>query len=151
MTYASWCLDYTLNKIQWIDRNECNQTTRVVFWNGRQLHIRFTQATWARFLYRSQNVLSSCLSQDHSETFLRSLAISVFHLCLSKKIFLQIRIQVRLKNLTLINIKIFCKLPCFNNILYSNDVNSYWHIIAMQMNALFVLICLIQNSQIYLL
>ena len=50
--------------------------------------------TRARFLSLSQNVLSNFLSQDHSETGLRSLAGSVFYLCLRQKIVLQIQMLV---------------------------------------------------------
>ena len=42
--------------------------------------------------YLSWNVLRNCLSQDSSETGLRSLAVSVFYLCLGQKIVLQIQI-----------------------------------------------------------
>ena len=60
------------------------------------------RVTWARFLSLSQNVLSNCLSQDRSETVLRSLASSVFRLCLRQKIVLWIHVQVLLNTLTFI-------------------------------------------------
>ena len=52
---------------------------------------------WARFLSLSWNVLRNCLSQDRSETCLRSLVVSVFYLCLRQKIVLQIQILVRVR------------------------------------------------------
>ena len=67
--------------------------------------------TRARFLSLSQNVLRNCLSQDSSETGLRSLAVSVFYLCLRQKIVLQIQIQVLVNTLAPIKYLIFLKNP----------------------------------------
>ena len=39
-------------------------------------------------------MLRYCLSQDHSETGLRSLVVTVFYLCLRQNIVFQIKIQV---------------------------------------------------------
>ena len=52
-------------------------------------------------------MLRNCLSQDRSETGLRSLAVSVFYLCLRQKIFLQIQIQVLVNTLAPIKCLIF--------------------------------------------
>ena len=48
----------------------------------------------ARFLSLFWNVLRNCLSQGRSETGLRSLAVSVFYLCLRQKIVLQVQVLV---------------------------------------------------------
>ena len=65
----------------------------------------------ARFLSLSQTVLRNCLSQDSSETGLRSLVVSVFYLCLRQKIVLQIQIQVLVNTLSPIKYLIFLKNP----------------------------------------
>ena len=54
-------------------------------------------------------MLRNCLSQDRSETGLRSLAVSVFYLCLKQKIVLQIQIQVLVNTLAPIEYLIFLK------------------------------------------
>ena len=67
--------------------------------------------TRARFLSLSQTVLRNCLSQDSSETGLRSLVVSVFYLCLRQKIVLQIQIQVLVNTLSPIKYLFFLKNP----------------------------------------
>ena len=63
----------------------------------------------ARFLSLSQNVLRNCLSQDCSETCLRSLSLSVFYLRLRQKIVLQIQIQALVNTVAPIKYLIFLK------------------------------------------
>ena len=65
------------------------------------------------YLSLCQNMLSKCLSQDRSETVLRSLASSIFRLCLRQKIVLRIQVQVLLNTLTFIKHLFFKKTSMF--------------------------------------
>ena len=93
-------------------------TGHAVLYNYNHLHIyiyisdesiSLSKLIWARFLSLSWNVLRNCLSQDRSDTCLRSLAVSVFYLCLRQKIVLQIQIQVFVNTLAPIKYLIFLK------------------------------------------
>ena len=102
-----------LNAYVWINKLSIRTRTKVI---SRKHIIQLTgfgaySSTWARFLSLSQTVLRNCLSQDSSETGLRSLVVSVFYICLRQKIVLQIQIQVLVNTLAPIKYLIFLKNP----------------------------------------
>ena len=103
--------------------------------------------SWARFLSLSRKVLNNSHSQDRSETALKSLTASVFGLCRGQKIVLWINVHVLLNISTFIRYLSLWKLPCFNVILCSDKVFSYYKINCSAVEYLIFFICPIQSSQ----
>ena len=100
----------------------------------------------ARFLSLSENVLSNCLSQDRSETVLRSLASS-----LSVSVYDRIQVQILLNILTFIRCLIFLTASMFLQHFIFRWCILYFEIIAVLLNTWFCFICLIQPIWYFLI